>query len=300
MLSYTNEVKEEILHKEITNKKEKLYELYALLKSKNSIFENRIEFRVENIVIAKRVYSIIKETTQLAINIKVSISKRFGEHKVYSVTIPSQKGLKRIIEFLNKIENEKIYKNERKLSGYTRGMFLANGYMKKPEKEYAVDFFIENKEEAERLYNFLKTLGKKVFLTEKMNKHIVYIRNSEDIMDLLVMMGAMKTFFEYEEVTMVKDIKNKTIRSMNWEVANETKVMNTAQNHIKIIEYIEGKEGLEFLSDALKEIAKVRLDNPEASLNEIAEIIGITKSGVRNRFRRIEELYNELKEKEIK
>lgn len=84
---------------------------------------------------------------------------------------------------------------------------------------------------------------------------------------------------------------------MNWELANETKTLSTAQKQMRIIRYIEKKEGLDILSDVLKEIAKVRIENPEASLVEIADIIGITKSGVRNRFRRIEAVYNELFEK---
>ena len=157
-----------------------------------------------------------------------------------------------------------------------------------------MDFFIENEDSAKKLYELLLDRKKRAFFTTKRNRYLVYLRNSEDIMDLLVTMRAMKSFFEYEEVTVVKDLKNKTIRSMNWELANETKTLSTAQKQIRMIRYIEKKEGLEVLSDVLKEIAEVRLSNPEASLPEIAEIIGITKSGVRNRFRRIESLYNHL------
>ncbi len=113
-------------------------------------------------------------------------------------------------------------------------------------------------------------------------------------MDILVLIGAVKSFFAYEEVTMVKDLKNKTIREINWEIANETKTLNTAQKQMRMIETIRDNGGLIQLSDVLKEMAQTRLDNPESSLTELANIIGLSKSGVRNRFRRIEEIYNEI------
>ncbi|KID49472.1 hypothetical protein C095_04805 [Fusobacterium necrophorum subsp. funduliforme B35] len=124
----------------------------------------------------------------------------------------------------------------------------------------------------------------------------MYLRNSEDIMDMLVLMGAMKQFFSYEETTMMKDLKNKTIREMNWEVANETKTLNTGNYQIKMIEYIEENMGLHNLTPVLLEAVKVRLEHPESSLQELADFIGISKSGIRNRFRRIEGIYEKLKE----
>lgn len=195
------------------------------------------------------------------------------------------------------LEKEKLLRDDICFTGYLRGVFLASGYIKSPDKEYSMDFFIENEESAKKLHELLIAKNKRAFFTTKRNKYLVYLRNSEDIMDILVTMRAMKSFFEYEEITVVKDLKNKTIRSMNWELANETKTLSTAQKQMRIIRYIEKKEGLDILSDVLKEIAKVRIENPEASLVEIADIIGITKSGVRNRFRRIEAVYNELFEK---
>lgn len=112
------------------------------------------------------------------------------------------------------------------------------------------------------------------------------------------MIGTIQAFFKYEETTMIKDLKNKTIREMNWEVANETKTLNTGNNQIKMINYIGKVLGLNTLSPVLEEVAFLRLQNPESSLQEIAEMIGISKSGVRNRFRRIEEIYNNLLEEE--
>lgn len=297
-MSYTYNVKQEILANEMVTKIEKIAELSAILLSKNAFLENRIELRLENISLAKRVYKFIKETTELKLEIKYSISKRLGEHNVYIIIIPRQKGYKDFIDKMHNFNSDIISMSEEILKGFIRGIFLSCGYIKDPQKEYALDFFMDNDEAADKFFKILQNMGKKVFKTMKRNKPLVYLRNSEDIMDIMVLIGSIQSFFKYEETTMIKDLKNKTIREMNWEVANETKTLNTGNNQIKMIKYIDKTIGLNSMSSVLEEIAHVRLDNPESTLQEIAEIVGISKSGVRNRFRRIEEIYNNLIKKE--
>lgn len=293
-MSYTYSVKEEILSNDMVTAIEKTAELSAIFLSKNAFCNDRIELRLENLPLAKRVYKFIKDTTDLKIEIKYSISKRLGEHNVYIIVIPKQKGYRDFIEKMKSLNVDLILTSEEILKGFIRGIFLSCGYIKDPEKEYALDFFMDNEEAADKLYTLLLSKGKKVFKTLKRNKPLVYLRNSENIMDIIVLIGSIQSFFKYEETTMIKDLKNKTIREMNWEVANETKTLNTGNNQIKMINHIDKEIGLNSLSPVLEEIAHMRLNNPESTLQEIAEMIGISKSGVRNRFRRIEEIYNNL------
>jgi DNA-binding protein WhiA len=114
-------------------------------------------------------------------------------------------------------------------------------------------------------------------------------------MDILVAVGVLKEFFKYEETIMMKEIKNKTIREINWEVANETKTLNTGRKHVLMIEYIDKEIGLNSLTPVLQEIATLRLKYPESTLNELAELLGLSKSGVKNSFRRLEKINNDLK-----
>ncbi len=294
-MSYTTSVKEEILSKEIEDSEEHLWEIYAILMGKIAIDSTKIELKLENLDLAKRVYKYLKELINLQIFIKYSISKHFGEHRIYIIEIPNQKGYRKLVEDLKELDTYKVEKmNNNAIMGFVKGVFLATGYIKDPDKEYALDFFIDSEDVANRLFNIFLYTGKRAFITNKRNKKLVYLRNSEDIMDILVLIGAVQSFFAYEEVTMVKDLKNKTIREINWEIANETKTLNTAQKQMRMIETIRDNGGLIQLSDVLKEMAQTRLDNPESSLTELADIIGLSKSGVRNRFRRIEEIYNEI------
>ena len=296
-MSYSSNVKQEITQKIPVTNLECLAEISSIFENKANLVKEGIEIKMENSILAKRLYSLIKATSSLQFGIKYSITKKFTEHRIYVITLYKQKGLKEFLEsfkfsFLDIIQNDEIFR------GYIRGFFLSCGYIKDPKKEYSLDFFVDNKELADKIYNILLSKKKKIFKTIKKNKILVYLRNSEDIMDLLVSMNALKYFFEYEEITIIKNLKNKTIREMNWEVANETKTLNTGNYQIKMIKYIDEKLGLNTLTDVLKEAAMLRLNNPEDSLQSLADMINISKSGIRNRFRRIEEIYNNLLEEE--
>ncbi len=298
-MSYTQKVKKEIMKNEELTSLEILGEICSVIKSKNAIFSDKIEIKMENITLASRFYGLLQEATSLRILIKYSISKKFGEHKVYTITVPKQKGFKEFIGQIKSITNSIIVTQEELLCGNIRGYFIYSGYVKDPTKEYAMDFFIDSQEGADDFYSLLLALDKKVFQTIKKSKFLVYLRNSEDIMDLLVNMGSMKEFFKYEETTMMKDLKNKTIREMNWEVANETKTLDSANKQIRMIDYIDKVCGLGALTSVIEEVAQIRLKYTESSLQEIADIIGISKSGVKNRFRRLEDFYKELIEEEM-
>ncbi len=296
-MSYSSNVKQEITQKIPVTNLECLAEISSIFENKANLVKEGIEIKMENSILAKRLYSLIKVTSSLQFGIKYSITKKFTEHRIYVITLYKQKGLKEFLEsfkfsFLDIIQNDEIFR------GYLRGFFLSCGYIKDPKKEYSLDFFVDNKELADKIYNILLSKKKKIFKTIKKNKILVYLRNSEDIMDILVSMNALKYFFEYEEITIIKNLKNKTIREMNWEVANETKTLNTGNYQIKMIKYIDEKLGLNTLTDVLKEAAMLRLNNPEDSLQSLADMINISKSGIRNRFRRIEEIYNNLLEEE--
>lgn len=297
-VSYTYEVKNEILHYNKISEIEKYAEIRAILLLKHAIFDNSIELKLENKEIAERVYSILKELTSFKIDIKFSKSKKFGEHNVYVIHIPPQPGFKAFVSKLSQFKYIDKTTDEEVIAGFIRGMFLGCGYIKSPKKEYAMDFFVDNEELAGELYRLLLDMGKRVYKTEKRGKPLIYLRNAEDIMDIIVLAGSMKEFFNYEETTMIKDLKNKTIREMNWEVANETKTLESARKQIQMIEFIGKKIGLNELTPVLEEVAFLRLKHSEASLQELADLIGISKSGIRNRFRRIEELYKELVEEE--
>lgn len=166
-MSYTYQVKNEIIKKNSYTTKEKIAELRAILDAKNGIFNDHVELKLESIELANRVYRILKEITGLKLNVKYSTSKNFGEHNIYIIGIVNQKGYKEFLNLLKEYRGTNIRNDEEKTVGFVRGLFLATGYIKSPEKEYALDFFIDSEDVAEELYEILENMGKKVSKTKK-------------------------------------------------------------------------------------------------------------------------------------
>lgn len=300
-MSFSATLKREIFNKEIENQEEIYAELFGIFISKNTITEKGINFTTENVSLAKRVYSNLKSVINTDIFLKYSISNKLGAHKVYEIRVAvTKKNKLEYNELLKKLFSYKNFseeKTEYQLAGIIRGFFISCGYIKSPEKGYALDFFIDTEDSATFLYYLFKQMGKKVFQTDKKMKSLVYLRNSEDILDIIFLIGGITSFFEFEEVTINKEIRNKINRNMNWEIANEAKKLSTSEKQIKMIKYIDSEMGLSELSDILRETAKARLENEEMSLQELADLMEVSKSGIRNRFRRLEQIYTGLKEK---
>ena len=297
-MSYSANVKSELFNVPNENNNENLAELLGIFMAKNSIKDNEIRLSTENIALAKRVYSNMKKAAGLAIQLKYLTSKKLGVHKVYEVIIPFQKGYTEFLKSIFEFKNLDSSKDENIFKGLIKGYFLSCGYIKSPEKGYALDFFIDTEDAATFLYYLFKKIGKRVFQADKKNKNLVYIRNSEDILDILIIINAVSTFFKYEDTIINKEIRNKVNRNLNWEIANETRKISTSEKQLKMIEKIDETTGLNNLSDVLQETARMRIENPDLSLQELADLMNISKSGIRNRFRRLTEYYDELMENE--
>ena len=297
-MSYSANVKSELFNVPNENNNENLAELLGIFMAKNSIKENEIRLSTENIALAKRVYSNMKKAAGLTIQLKYLTSKKLGVHKVYEVIIPYQKGYTEFLKSIFEFKNLDSSKDENIFKGLIKGYFLSCGYIKSPEKGYALDFFIDTEDAATFLYYLFKKIGKRVFQADKKNKNLVYIRNSEDILDILIIINAVSTFFKYEDTIINKEIRNKVNRNLNWEIANETRKISTSEKQLRMIEKIDEVAGLNTLSDVLQETARMRIENPDMSLQELADLTNISKSGIRNRFRRLTEYYEELMENE--
>lgn len=301
-MSFSAKLKRELLSIDI-NEKELIYsELFGILSSRGKITSENIYFSTENVTIAKRVYSNLKKITDLYIYLTYKVIKKIHQSNIYEIKIIKNDEYKEkydyLLKELYKFKNLKENINEENISSIIRGYFMSSGYIKSPEKEYSLDFFLYDEDSSRYIHYLLKKIGKKVFKTKKGNQEIVYIRNVEDILDVIVLMGGINSFFEYEEVTINKEIRNNINRNINCEIANETKKISTSERQIKMINEINEKIGLENLSSVLREVAELRLKNEDASLQELSNLIGVTKSAVSGRFKRLENIYNELKEKD--
>ena len=198
-----------------------------------------------------------------------------------------------------------IVSEEEEQRCYLMGAFLSKGSINDPKTaRYHLEFLIENKKEAEFIKDLLNNfnLNSKVLSRDK--GYMVYIKEAEKIGDFLRIVYASNAVMYYEDIRIYRDHKNMTNRLNNCEQANIDKIIETANEQIKEIEYLKENDVFDLLDDKTKETAEYRLKYPDASLQELSEIITyetnnpISKPGLNHRFRKIKELVRKMKENE--
>lgn len=181
---------------------------------------------------------------------------------------------------------------------FLRGAFLSCGTITDPEKDYHVEFVISRKVLCDDLMTLLKELDFEPKYVQRNGAHVVYFKDSESIEDLLTMMGATDSTLELMGTKVYKDMRNKVNRRMNFENANSSRAFDAAYRQMEAIRYIHEKRGWEYFPPDLRELAKLRLENPDYSLKDLADNLStrISKSGVNHRMKKILEMYEDLKE----
>lgn len=175
---------------------------------------------------------------------------------------------------------------------WLKSAFLCSGYLSNPEKNYHLEFCTSSQENIENIKILLEENGFEPKLYQKnieSENYVLYMKKSEEITEFLALIGANKFVLELENLKIEKDLKNKIIRQINYETANLEKTIESSVKHISAIEWAIETGLFNELPDNLKEVAKVRLDNPDKNLRELCEIFPtpLTKSGINHRLRRL-------------
>ena len=175
---------------------------------------------------------------------------------------------------------------------FLRGAFLCVGSMSAPEKGYHLEFVCSSEEKARQLQEVIHIfeIEAKVILRKKY--HVVYIKESEAIVDLLNVMEAHVALMNLENLRILKEMRNSINRRVNCEAANISKTVNAASRQIEDIMFLKDHYGFEKLPDNLRQMAQVRLEYPEATLKELGEYLDppVGKSGVNHRLRSLSEI----------
>ena len=190
-----------------------------------------------------------------------------------------------------------ILDDDDKGRAYLRGAFLATGTIRDPESgKYQLEIFSVYQDHAEDLANLMRKFILDAKVIEHKNGAVTYLQKAEDIMDFLIVIGAMECKEIFEEVKIMRETRNDVNRANNAETANIAKTvtasMKTINNIIKIMDTV----GLETLPIELQQVAKIRVENPDYSIQQIADHLEgtLTKSGVNHRLRKINKIANEL------
>ncbi len=182
-------------------------------------------------------------------------------------------------------------------SSFLRGAFLACGTVTTPERGYHLEFVVPYKKLCLDFIHFLEELGLAPKYINRKGNHIVYFKDSESIEDILAIIGAQDASLYVMGIKIEKDVKNKVNRRLNFELSNINKTVDAANVQVEAIEFIENKIGISSLPDNLQQIARLRIDNPEASLRDLGQLLDepLSRSGVNHRLSKIVSYAEKLK-----
>ncbi len=184
---------------------------------------------------------------------------------------------------------------------FLRGAFLSAGSISDPRKGYHMEFVCSNMEQAAQLQQVIRRFDIEAKIVLRKKYHVVYLKEGSAIVDLLNICEAPVSLMNLENMRILKEMRNSVNRRVNCETANISKTVNASARQIEDIEYIREHYGFEKLSEALREMAEVRLENPDAPLKELGEYLTppVGKSGVNHRLRKLSELADRLRLSEI-
>lgn len=180
-----------------------------------------------------------------------------------------------------------------------KGAFLGSGSITDPNKQYHLEVIFQEKNNAEYVLNICNSFNVHLKLLENKGKTYLYIKDAEEISKFMALLGANRAVLSFEDVRVTKEIKNNVNRLVNCETANLNKIVNASVNQVNDIKLIQNLKKFDELPDYLKEIAILRLENPDVSLKTLGEMLEnpIGKSGVNHRLQKIHEIAEELKER---
>ncbi|WP_297636173.1 DNA-binding protein WhiA [uncultured Clostridium sp.] len=312
-MSFSSKVKGEICRYSDISREEALAELSAIMKVSGTIAFSGLglAFRIttENPTSARLIFSLLKEHFSIHSKLMVKKSNSLKKNNIYMVVIDEGMGVRELLSVTGifreidgimnldySIEDEMINTDENKRA-YIRGAFLGGGSISNPEKTYHLEFVTHSEEYANELCRLINSYGLNSKVIQRKNSHIIYIKEGEQIVDLLNILGAHTCLLELENIRIKKEMRNNVNRLVNCETANLSKTVNAAVRQVESIELLKSSIGLQRLPKNLQEIAELRLKFPEESLKELGEMLEppVGKSGVNHRLRKIEKIAEEVR-----
>ena len=314
-MSFSSNAKNEISRLETKEDCCLLAELAALVRMNGTIQimgSNKyiLKFSTENAAIARRIFSTLKTMYSINVEVMVRRNRQLKKNNNYLILVNDTDISNKILQDVGFIDEEKtnllfpsykvpnrIIENRCCKRSYVRGSFLGGGSISNPEKTYHLEFVTNNEKHAKDLSNIINSFGLNSKIVLRKENYIVYIKEGEQIVDVLNIIGAHQALLKFEDIRVLKDVRNNINRIVNCETANLSKTIDASMRQIEQIRLIKDKMGLNKLPNNLREIAEIRLENPDASLKEIGSMLNqpIGKSGVNHRFKKIEKIAKELR-----
>lgn len=301
-MSFANELKRQLLRLRYDDLRQLRARTHGLLRFSKAFGPQKMLLQTENKSVAELYADSIFGLIGLDATISVQEYKNKNGKSFFCATVDDQNDREKILRFFGygqspmPVLNLEQVQSEEELGAFIAGAFLACGSMVDPGKSYHLEFVVPDQPLCEALIQVLFAVRIFPKSFARRGSFVVYLKDSGEIEDLLGFMGAGNLGLEVMNVKIYKSIRNQVNRAQNCEFANLEKTISAASVQVKQIEYILKNKGTAFLPEDLREIAKLRVENPEMSLRELGEALGepLTRSGVNHRLKRLSKIYEEL------
>jgi len=319
-MSFSGEMKEEIGRLIPDSEESVRAELMAIIRFCGRILREEDSLAVfmetENVVLAKTYVKLIKRAFDIQVQLEIRrhgtgrsnqyfilLSER-PEDMLYSEEKPERRKLQQalmdICIWSAQTNPGNLIQTMDSRRAYIRGAFLCAGSMSDPGKSYHFEIVCDDMATAEFLKEQMRFFEINAKLIMRKQKPVVYLKDSEEIIQIMNVMEAHKSLMELENIRIIKDMRNSANRQSNCDSANINKMVKTAAKQVDDIHYIEEHLGLEQLPPTIREMAQVRLDHPDVSLQELGAYLNppVGKSGVNHRLRKLKEIAESLRTEE--
>lgn len=313
-MSFSSEVKEELAGRISNASHCRIAEIAAIIsmcaKVAIDIDENySIIIRTETESTARKVKNLIWKTFHFDAEISERKNAYSKKMVTYTITIKEHDKAMRILQAAKLIdENGEIKENLSVTNNivimkdcckraFIRGAFMASGSINDPNKSYHFEIKCNNEKKSQQLINLLKNFNIEAKTVARKGNFVVYIKEGEGIVDVLNVMEAPVALMNMENIRILKDMSNYYNRQVNCETANIKKTVTTACRQIEDINLIIELKGIGYLPEKLQEIAMLRIEHPDASLQELGQMLDspLGKSGVNHRLRKICQIADDLR-----
>ncbi|MBO8157891.1 MAG: DNA-binding protein WhiA [Bacillaceae bacterium] len=312
-MSFASETKKELTNIEVDTCCARA-ELAALIRMNGSLsYSNRqyvLDVQTENAAIAQRIYKLIKKIYDYPIELLVRKKMRLKKNNVYIVRL--KENVQYFLKDLDILEepfsfvqhiSPKYMKKKCCRRSYLRGAFLAGGSVNNPEtSSYHLEISTFYKEHNESLCELMNQFDLHARTLQRKKGYITYLKEAEKITEFLNIVGAHQALLKFEDVRIMRDMRNSVNRLVNCETANLNKTIGAAFRQVENIKFIQNTVGLDVLPDKLREIAELRLEHQDVTLKELGELVTsgkISKSGINHRLRKIDEYAEKLRKGEM-
>lgn len=313
-MSYASRVKDELSRQLSTARHCQIAEIAAIISLCGRISitaDNRysIKIHTENVAVARKCFTLLKKTFNIVTDVSIRRNSYLKKNRTYSVVVDEHSDAIRVLQATKLIGEDGEIKENLSLQknmvvkqsccrrAFIRGAFLAAGSISDPEKSYHFEITCATEEKARQLQGLIGTFHLDARIVVRKKYFVVYMKEGCQIVDILNVMEAPVALMDLENVRILKEMRGQVNRQVNCETANIHKTVSAAVKQLRDIEYIRDTVGLAKLPERLEEMARVRLEKPEATLKELGEALDppVGKSGVNHRLRKLGEIAQALR-----